>query len=104
MTKNWKMPARESHAAKAQFALLFADRFEMNHSLTRPASHRIPDTAPAGSMARSHRNLDTLNGLDPESYLRYVLERIAEHPIHCIDELLPWHVQHELAARGALAA
>lgn len=31
ITKNWKMPAREWHAAKAQFALLFGDRFEMNH-------------------------------------------------------------------------
>jgi len=32
VTKNWKMPAREWHAAKAQFALLFADRFELNHN------------------------------------------------------------------------
>ena len=31
VTKNWKMPAREWHTAKAQFALLFGDRFEMNH-------------------------------------------------------------------------
>ena len=31
ITKNWKMPAREWHAAKAQFALLFGDRFAMNH-------------------------------------------------------------------------
>jgi putative transposase len=30
VTKNWKMPAREWHAAKAQFALLFGDRFEMH--------------------------------------------------------------------------
>jgi putative transposase len=31
VTKDWKMPAREWHAAKAQFALVFGDRFEMNH-------------------------------------------------------------------------
>ena len=31
ITKDWKMPAREWHAAKAQFALVFGDRFEMNH-------------------------------------------------------------------------
>ena len=30
-----------------------------------------------------------LNGLDPESYLRYVLERIAEHPINRIADVLP---------------
>ena len=33
-----------------------------------------------------------LNGLDPEIYLEHVLERIADHPISRIEELLPWNV------------
>ena len=34
-----------------------------------------------------------LSGIDPEAYLRHVFERIADHPINRIDELLPWNVR-----------
>jgi transposase len=39
-----------------------------------------------------------LNGIDPQRYLSYVLQRIAEHPINRIDELLPWVVAPQLRA------
>ena len=37
-----------------------------------------------------------LNDIDPYLYLRHVLERIAEHPINRIDELLPWTIAAKL--------
>ena len=45
-----------------------------------------------------------LNGIDPESYLRNVLSRIADHPINRIEELLPWHVAASLLPAAPEAA
>jgi transposase len=45
-----------------------------------------------------------LNGLNPEAYLRSVLERIADHPINRIEELLPWNLAPELANDSLHAA
>ena len=33
-----------------------------------------------------------INGINPESYLRNVINRIADHPMKRIDQLLPWNI------------
>jgi hypothetical protein len=45
-----------------------------------------------------------LNEMDPYLYLRHVLERIAEHPINRIAELLPWNVAARLVDQARQAA
>jgi len=37
-----------------------------------------------------------LNGLNVEAYLRYVLERLPDHPINRVEELLPWAIAGEV--------
>jgi IS66 C-terminal element len=40
-------------------------------------------------------NTAKLNGINPEQYLTYVFERINDHKVNQIDQLLPWNVQLE---------
>jgi transposase len=44
-----------------------------------------------------------LNGLDPEAYLRHVIERIADYPINRVDDLLPWNVADAIGGEASLA-
>lgn len=32
-----------------------------------------------------------MNDIDPQAWLADVLARIAEHPVHRLDDLLPWN-------------
>jgi transposase len=45
-----------------------------------------------------------LNHVDPETYLREVLSRIADHPINRIAELLPWNLVADRPAESTHAA
>jgi len=45
-----------------------------------------------------------LNAMDPYLYLRHVLERIADHPINRIEELLPWNVAAKVPDQRRQAA
>ena len=37
-----------------------------------------------------------LNGMDPHAFLRRVLERMADHRVNRVDELLPWNVAGQI--------
>jgi len=43
-----------------------------------------------------------LHGIDPQRYLQYILERIADHPINRVHELLPWNVATQLNQPAAV--
>ena len=45
-----------------------------------------------------------MNGVDPQAWLADVLARIAGHPVHRLDELLPWNWRPQHQADAALAA
>ena len=37
-----------------------------------------------------------LNGVDPQAWLTWVLERVADHKINRLDELMPWNYSPEV--------
>lgn len=41
-----------------------------------------------------------LNGVDPQAWLSWVLERIADHKINRLDELMPWRYAEQIAQQN----
>ncbi|MFN7643406.1 MAG: transposase domain-containing protein, partial [Burkholderiales bacterium] len=64
----------------------------------------VRNRANLAEICRTRVGSAKLNGLDPERYLRSVLERIAEHPITRIGELLPWNLSDATLYEQRLAA
>ena len=42
-----------------------------------------------------------MNGVNPEAWLTWVLERIADHKINRIEELVPWNWRPQQASSAA---
>ena len=42
-----------------------------------------------------------MNGVDPQAWLADTLARIATHPVHRLDELLPWNWTPAITAAAA---
>jgi transposase len=45
-----------------------------------------------------------MNGIDPQAWLTDILARIAAHPAHRLDDLLPWNWTSPTATISARAA
>jgi hypothetical protein len=56
-----------------------------------PNARATPAVEAPGALRKSRWDGQTLT-----AYLRHVLDRIAEHPINRIDELLPWAVADQI--------
>jgi transposase len=44
-----------------------------------------------------------MNNIDPHAWLTDVLRRIASHPVHRLDELMPWNWNADPAAMAMAA-
>jgi hypothetical protein len=44
-----------------------------------------------------------MNDVDPQAWLADVLARIADHPVHRLDELMPWSWAAEQQSRSLAA-
>jgi transposase len=88
----WQALCRFAHDGRLEMTNNAAER------AIRPLALGRKNYLFAGSDSGGHRaailytliQTATLNGLDPEAYLRDLLARIADHPINRIDDLLPW--------------
>jgi transposase len=83
-----------------------------NRLLSRSASGPHADSQFCGSDRGGQRAAATyslivtakMNGVDPQAWLADVLSRIAAHPAHRLDELLPWNWRRKTHGAPTLTA
>ncbi len=67
-------------------------RLAMVHDCAQPGVSVAHDGGERAAAMYSLLETAKLNGIDPEAYLRQVLQRISDLPINRIAELLPWNL------------
>uniref|UniRef100_UPI00374D0DEC IS66 family transposase n=1 Tax=Kordiimonas aquimaris TaxID=707591 RepID=UPI00374D0DEC len=107
-----KIPAKSALAGAIRYAITRLKRLEVYLTDGRLAIDNNPAERCMRSIALGRKNflfygsdkggeraaaaytlLETakLNGINPQAYLTWVFDTIAEHPVNRIDELLPWN-------------
>lgn len=67
--------------------------FAPSHGLQANHCRAMASQSGGNSMAIAFTLIETakLNKVDPQAWLTWVLERIADHKINKLDELMPWN-------------
>jgi transposase len=95
---NWSALTRFVHDGRIEAHNNIAERALRGVAIGRKNYLHLGSDGGGDSAAVIYTLIGTakLNGIEPQAYLRHVLERIADHPINRINELLPWAVAGSL--------
>jgi transposase len=88
----WDALTRYLHDGRIEIDNNAAERSIRGIALGRKNWLFAGSDAGGGRAAAIYSLIETakLNGIDPETYLRSILARIADHPINRVNQLLPW--------------
>jgi transposase len=66
-------------------------------TIGRSGHLEVSDGGKAAAIAYTLIETAKMNNVDPEAWLTWVLQRLPDHKINRIDELMPWNWQPEKA-------